>query len=167
MSASSPDHSIKTLGFGALWAAWPIEGRSALARSLGGDVAAALDASDADDSIVRLSAALNAAGHGVPAPVGGKRLTDAQGRCHLDGAAQAEALLAKLGHPRAARSEADIAGRPGVVVFRGVKHGPMGEPIAHFDAWNGERAADAASDFWSAATHAHGGGVALYEIKKP
>jgi hypothetical protein len=165
MATSAADTSIKTLAFHDLWDHWPLEGRAALARSLGGAVGAGLAASEGDDSLVRLSAALHAAGHGVPAPAGGAFLADAQGRAYLDGAAQAEALLKKaLGHPRPARSEADIAGRCGIVVYRGVAHGPMGEPLAHFDVWNGEKAADPTSDFWHVALHS--GGVGLYEIKK-
>ena len=63
------DTSITTTPFAQLWAAWPREGRSALAMRLGGSVAAALaDTAEPcaeDDSLVRLSAALRGAGHPV------------------------------------------------------------------------------------------------------
>ena len=36
------DHSLATVRFGALWTAWPSEGRSALSEALGGSVGACL-----------------------------------------------------------------------------------------------------------------------------
>ena len=211
------DSSIATVPFALLWAAWPCEGRSALAKSLGGSVAAALDdpaeAASADDSLVRLSAALRATGHPVPATAlytTGAALEDAQGFHYMRDSGQAEAsgaearecesararerclltapseraharrlparppvrpprpqalLEKKLGKPRPCKTEADAMGRHGILVFRAVKRGAHGEPISHYDAWNGMTTAEATCNFWKEATHGGGGGVALYEIK--
>ena len=172
--AGMADSSIATVPFALLWAAWPSEGRTALAASLGGSVAAALadptEAASADDSLVRLSAALRASGHPVPATsiyTAGSELTDAQGFFYMRDSGQAEALLEKkLGKGRPCKSEADAMGRHGILVFRGVKRGAHGAPINHFDLWNGATTAEATCDFWHEATHDGGGGVTLFEIKK-
>ena len=74
-------------------------------------------------------------------------------------------LERKWGAGRRCKSEADAAGRHGVLVFRGVKRGKHGEPISHFDAWNGVTAVDPASDWWKAATQKGAGGVLLFELK--
>ena len=77
-----------------------------------------------------------------------------------------QALLEKkLGKPRPCKSEADAMGRHGILVFRAVKRGAHGEPVSHFDVWNGMTTAEATCSFWKEATHGGGGGVALYEIK--
>ena len=163
------DTSIATVPFGLLWASFPRDGRAALATALGGSVAAALSdpsqVSSVDDSLVRLSAALRGCGHPVPATSiysgSSGALTDAAGFAYLRDSGQAETLLEhKLGKPRRCHSEADAAGRAGVLVFRGVKRGAHAEPVSHFDLWDGTTTADPASSYWKEAS-----GVALYEIK--
>ena len=150
--------SIKLARFAELWAAWPHHGHDELSQTLGGGVGVALNDSTTacgiDDSLVRLSTAFARTGHAVPAGAlhSGAEVTDREGFRHLVEPTSATLFLEKkLGKPRQVKSEADILGRSGILLFEGLTK--QGVDFSHADLWNGSTTSDPRSAFWKEAAH--------------
>ena len=149
--------SIKSTPFAEVWAAWPREGATDLAKALGGSLSTLL-ADPGCASLIRLSAAFNRCGAAIAksSAFSGASVVDAAGFHYLADAATAAKLFeSKLGKPRVVASEANVLGRAGILAFelaapKGDKGGGHHDRHAHHNAPGGERA--------GAHAHAHAPG---------